>query len=104
MKGVQIRSFNSSLFQSIPKSNFLDENGLFYTMTYDVSIVIPLKERACGRVYYIPEFHYLYNYQTGLNDGEVDEKLQLSIPKQIRKKKKLDCDPYYQTVPIYRDP
>lgn len=101
VKGIQIRSFNSSLFRSIDKSNFLDTHGNFYRMTYDVAIVIPTKERACGRVYFIPERHYLYNYLTGLNDAEVDEKLQISVAKEIRKKKKLECDPYFQSLTLY---
>lgn len=69
-------------------------------MAYDIAITIPTMERACGKVYFIPEVNYLYNYMTGSNDFQSDPSLQMAIAAEIRKKKKLECDPYFKTVPL----
>lgn len=57
-------------------------------MTADLAIAIPVMEKACGRVYFIPEVNYLYNYMTGNNDWLNDIHLQEKIKDDIMKKKK----------------
>lgn len=37
---------------------------------------------------------------TGSNDFQADPSLQMNIAAEIRKKKKLECDPYFKTVPL----
>ena len=47
---------------------------------------------SCGRNLFIQEFFYLYNFQTGINDAEVDHWQQRMVEFEIRKnKKKYDC-------------
>jgi hypothetical protein len=52
-----------------------------------------MMERACGRVYYIGGFYYLYNGITGLNDGYVNYGGQLEVVYKVRAKPKLQCLP-----------
>jgi hypothetical protein len=40
---------------------------------------IPLMEKACGRVYYIDEYFYLYNTNTGMNDHVINYRGQEAV-------------------------
>jgi hypothetical protein len=44
-----------------------------------MAIYYPLMELACGKVLKIEGFHYLYNFNTGLNDFHTNHDLQLKI-------------------------
>ena len=61
-------------------------------MTYDLAIYYPIMELACGRVNKIEGFHYLYNFNTGLNDHQVFRHQQSKTATGLSLKKPLDCD------------
>lgn len=68
-KTAHLQTFNSTLFRNIDKTNFLSPNGDFYKITADLAIEFPVMEKACGRIYYIPVYNYLYNGGTGYSDA-----------------------------------
>ena len=56
-----------------------------------MAIYYPLMELSCGWVLKISGFHYLYNFNTGLNDFTLNHKEQLEVESRIRKGKKVPC-------------
>lgn len=56
-----------------------------------MAIYYPLMELACGRVLKISGFHYLYNFNTGLNDFALNHKDQLAVENIVRSGKRLPC-------------
>lgn len=56
-------------------------------------ICLPILEMSCGRIVYVEEFFYLYNFGIGTNDLQVDPGLQKSIADYVKYKK-----PKYQCV------
>lgn len=74
-----LRSYRTALFLSVDKSNFQDAKGEFYKITCDFATYIPIMEKACGRVYYIDDFFYLYNSNTGMNDNTLDYWSQIGV-------------------------
>jgi hypothetical protein len=68
----------------INSTDFKDNKGKFFTSAYDIAIYFPLMELACGRSHKIEGMHYLYNYNTGINDYIVDRPKQASVDNQIR--------------------
>ncbi len=57
-----------------------------------MALFLPLMEIACGRVEKITEeFHYLYNYGTGLNDDYLNRGKQLAVDQKVRGQKKYEC-------------
>jgi hypothetical protein len=51
-------------------------------------------EMSCGRIIYLDEFFYLYNYGLGTNDRQVDFNLQKRIADEVKyKRKKYECIP-----------
>ena len=56
-----------------------------------MAIYYPLMEVACGKVLKIKGYHYLYNFNTGLNDFATNHIEQLRVEERIRKGAKLQC-------------
>jgi hypothetical protein len=49
-------------------------------------------EMSCGRIAFVPEYFYLYNFGIGTNDYMVDNKLQVETAQFVKfNKKKYDC-------------
>ena len=59
-----VKTYRTELFRKIDKRYFLDPKGNFFSYASDLAIYFPVMERACGRVYNIPGFHYLYHRDT----------------------------------------
>jgi hypothetical protein len=75
-----------------------DEKGEWFTSTYDEVICLPMLEMSCGNIEFINEYLYLYSFGTGLNDRQVDEKLQYSIAQYVKfKMPKYECNTKYGT-------
>jgi hypothetical protein len=58
-------------------------------------------ERACGRVYFIDEFFYLYNGFTGNNDNYINYGAQIDVVYKVKRKPKLECLPEYKNIPLF---
>jgi hypothetical protein len=47
---------------------------------------------SCGRIIYVEEFFYLYNFGIGTNDLQVDQKLQKDVADEVKyRRQKYQC-------------
>ena len=93
-----LRSFRIDLYREIKEQDLKDEKGEWFTSTYDEVICLPMLEMSCGNIEFINEYLYLYGYGTGLNDRQVDEKLQYNIAQYVKlKMPKYQCNPKFGT-------
>lgn len=80
-----LRSFRVDLYLEIKENDLKNKEGEWFNSTYDEVICLPMLEMSCGNIEYIDEHLYFYAYGTGLNDRQVDDKLQYSIAQYVRK-------------------
>jgi glycosyltransferase involved in cell wall biosynthesis len=83
-----LRTFKYHLFKQIDPADFLDIDGEYYTMTYDMALMFPMLEMAGSKIRYIDEILYIYNRTNPLNEDKVEHSLQLKLEKRIRSKKR----------------
>jgi hypothetical protein len=72
----------------IKEEDMKDKNGEWFTSTYDEVICLPILEMSCGKIVYVEEFLYLYNFGIGTNDLQVDQGLQKSIADEVKYRRK----------------
>lgn len=91
---AHLRSFKARLYLAVKEADLKDEKGEWLASTYDEVICLPVLELSCGRIVYIEEFFYLYNFGIGTNDLQVDPVLQKNIANYVKEKKpKYGCLP-----------
>lgn len=84
---THLRTFYAGLFKKIKLEDLMLEGG-FFTMTYDMAIMLPMVEMASnGHIVFIPDTLYIYNDMNSLNDHKVDQALQVKLDKYMRTKK-----------------
>jgi hypothetical protein len=93
-----MRTFRVELFRKIdPEVSFIDPTtGKFFTITADFAAFFPVMELACGRVYKMDGYHYLYNVGTGLNDYMLDRNRQVAADRAIRGQPKYNCSSKFE--------
>ena len=85
-----LRTFYAGLFKKISQEDLLHD-GAFYSMTWDMAIMLPMVEMASeGHVHFIPDVLYIYNHANPLSDHCVDAALQSRLCRIIRAKKKYE--------------
>ena len=84
-----MRSFKYSLWKNLDEDNLKDEEGNFYSMSYDQAIMLPLLEMASHRSRYVEESLYVYNKENPLNVDKIKAQKQYETAQEIRNKKKL---------------
>lgn len=93
-----LRTFYAWLFKQIELEDLL-VNGEFMRMTWDMGIMIPMMEMAAERHQFVDKIQYIYNDNNPISDHRVNESLQRSIDRLVRKKtpyKTLDSKPVIQ--------
>jgi glycosyltransferase involved in cell wall biosynthesis len=83
-----LRTFKYHLWSEIKKEDFLDTNGDFYRMAWDLAFMFPMLEMAGENSRHIEKILYAYNLSNPLNDHKVDNSYQLSLEREIRHKEK----------------
>lgn len=78
-----LKTFYAGLFKRIKKED-LQQNGLFYTMTYDQAIMLPMAEMAGRHVKFIKEVLYLYNRTNPICDDKVNVAHQQALKHHIQ--------------------
>ena len=84
---AHLRSFKIKLFLNIKEADLKEDNGEWFTSTYDEVICLPMLEMTCGRNIYVDEYFYLYNFGIGTNDLQVDGGLQKRIANKVKKER-----------------
>ena len=87
-----VKTYRTELFRKIDKKYFLDSAGNFFSFASDLALYFPVMERACGRVFKIPGFHYLYHRDTELNEDVLDRPRQVKADQEARRMPRLSCD------------
>jgi hypothetical protein len=88
-RASHMRSFKYSLWKNLDEDNLKDEEGNFYSMSYDQAIMLPLLEMASHRSRYVEESLYVYNKENPLNVDKIKAQKQYETAQEIRNKKKL---------------
>ena len=73
------------------KEYFQDKEGKFFRAAADMVVMYCVMELACGRVHKIPDVHYLYNINTGLNDQSINRDNQVKADESARFSPPLKC-------------
>jgi len=83
-----LRTFRKELFLKIADKDLQDDNGVYFDMTGDVAIMIPMLEMAGFHSRHIREVLYVYNCTNPISDYRLDEPKQVRIDKLIRSREK----------------
>jgi glycosyltransferase involved in cell wall biosynthesis len=83
-----LRTFYAHLFKKIKREDFLNSEGKFYAMGWDLPIMFGLLEMAGTHSKFIKEILYIYNVSNPINDSKVNLQLQQSVEKIVRGKEK----------------
>ena len=71
---------------SINPNDFLDKNGHYFSVAWDLAIMFPMLEMAGNRQEFVKELLYVYNDQNPISDHNIRRKEQISAAKEIRQK------------------
>ncbi len=69
-RASHVRTFYAWLFKRI-KTEDLQMDGTFFSVTCDQAIMLPLLEMSGGRFKYIEDILYIYNRDNPYNDGKI---------------------------------
>jgi len=83
----QLRTFYAWLFKRILPEDLMFR-GKFVSMASDLAYMFPMLEMAGGRFKFIREVLYIYNRANPINDNKVNKRLQSSLTRAIRGKKR----------------
>jgi len=81
-----LRTFKYLLWKNIRDEDLRDENGAYYSMTWDLAFMLPMLEMAGKQIMHIPEVLYVYNMETPFNDHKKDSARQQHYDRLIRSK------------------
>lgn len=82
-----LRTFYAWMFKKIPKEEFLNNDGKFYAMAWDLIFMQALVEFSHGKGKFIPDILYIYNTENPIQDCKVNIKLQQATERIIRARK-----------------
>ena len=85
-----MRTYKYHLWADIKQDALRDINGDLYTISGDLAYMFPMLEMTGPRSRYIKDILYIYNLETPLNDHKKDNRLQVSIEREIRNKQKYE--------------
>jgi glycosyltransferase involved in cell wall biosynthesis len=81
-----LRTFYAGLFHNIKLEDLITHRG-FYSMTWDIAMMMPMIEMAGERHVFIDDVLYIYNDTTPLNDDKINKQLQSYLARILRAKK-----------------
>jgi len=85
-RASHLRTFKYSLWKQLDHKDLKDDEGVYYKMTYDQAIMLPLLEMAGKRASYIPDILHVYNKDNPLNIDKNKGKEQYELALKIRSK------------------
>lgn len=83
-----LRTFYAGLFKRIKLQDLLDEDGAFFSVTWDMAFMFPMLEMAGNHALFIPEKLYVYNQTNPLNDFRKKFCAQIHCDHLIRSRQK----------------
>lgn len=93
-KTSHLRTFKNRIWNLIKDEDFRDKNGKYYSMAWDLAIMLPLIEMAgADRIKFIRAVLYKYNDLNPLNDDKKSLETQRAMDREIRQKPKYEVLP-----------
>jgi glycosyltransferase involved in cell wall biosynthesis len=87
-KATHLRTFKFILWNNIEQKDFLDEDGSYLDVTWDMAFMFPMLEMAGNRQEFIKDILYVYNRMNPINDDKIKRDRQLYYERIIRNRKK----------------
>jgi glycosyltransferase involved in cell wall biosynthesis len=87
-RASHLRTFYSWLFKKIKKQDFMDPQGRWLDMAWDLAFMLPMLEMCGDRFRYLKDIHYIYNNENPISDFRVNVKRQGMLDRFIRSKPK----------------
>ena len=82
-----LRTFRHDLWLSVNPNDLINKNGQYFSVAWDLAIMFPMLEMAGNRQEFLEELLYVYNDQNPISDHLIRRKEQISVAKEIRRKK-----------------
>jgi len=83
-----LRTFKSSLWNSIKDEDLRDEDGEYFRTGWDVAFMIPMLEMSGGRFQYIRNVLYVYNRWNPISDDVINSSDQSRVDRLVRTRNK----------------
>ena len=87
-RASHLRTFKYKLWNHLDVKDLQDKDGVYYKMTYDQAIMLPLLEMAGNRSSYINDIMHVYNRQNPLSVDKIKAEEQYQLMLDIRSKKR----------------
>ena len=82
-----LRTFRHDLWLALNPQDLLNKDKEYYSVAWDLAIMIPMLEMAGKRQEFISEVLYAYNDNNPINDHRIRRKEQIRAAREIRQKK-----------------
>ena len=82
-----LRTFRHDLWLALNPKDLLNKNKEYYSVAWDLAIMLPMLEMAGKRQEFISEVLYSYNDNNPINDHRIRRKEQILAAREIRRKK-----------------
>jgi len=82
-----LRSFRHDLWLALNPKDLLNKNQEYYSVAWDLAIMLPMLEMAGKRQEFISEVLYAYNDNNPISDHRIRRKEQILAAREIRQKK-----------------
>ena len=82
-----LRTFRHDLWLALNPQDLLNKNKEYYSVAWDLAIMLPLLEMAGNRQEFISEVLYAYNDNNPISDHRIRRKEQILAAREIRQKK-----------------
>ena len=82
-----LRTFRHDLWLALNPQDLLNKNQEYYSVAWDLAIMLPMLEMAGKRQEFISEVLYAYNDNNPISDHRIRRKEQILAAREIRQKK-----------------
>ena len=82
-----LRTFRHDLWLALNPQDLLNKDKEYYSVAWDLAIMIPMLEMAGKRQEFISKILYAYNDNNPINDHRIRRKEQIRAAREIRQKK-----------------
>ena len=86
--GSHLRTFRHDLWLALNPKDLLNKNQEYYSVAWDLAIMLPMLEMAGNRQEFISKVLYAYNDNNPISDHRIRRKEQVLAGKEIRQKKR----------------
>ena len=85
--GSHLRTFRHDLWLALNPKDLLNKNQQYFSVAWDLAIMLPMLEMAGDRQEFIREVLYAYNDSNPISDHRIRRKEQILAAREIRQKK-----------------